>query len=279
MEERVIDLYDMFIDLYWNDISSNDKDWEIEGKLWSILNEIYFKYGYQDRVIFSLSLYGSQNYNMDNENSDIDCQCFFFPTAEEIIFNKSFQSTTINTKYGECVLKDIRQMFDELRKSSPNILEVLGTKYCIVNRDFQRLLSSIAAQLDTLARLNEYKLLKGYEGLYYRYTKDNLKETKNTKYYANALRIMEVIDTITTLPDWEYSMLLESADSEYYKWIKYGDFDKVFREDFYVNRCMEIEAGLKKYFDEHNAISVDWIKDIINNYQRKIMEKYLKLTF
>ena len=86
MEEKVIDLYDMFIDLYWNDISSNDRDWEIEGKLWSILNEIYFKYGYQDRVIFSLSLYGSQNYNMDNENSDIDCQCFFFPTAEEIIF-------------------------------------------------------------------------------------------------------------------------------------------------------------------------------------------------
>ena len=83
MDERVIDLYDMFIDLYWNDISSNDRDWEIEGKLWSILNEIYFKYGYQDRVIFSLSLYGSQNYNMDNENSDIDCQCFFFPKRRQ----------------------------------------------------------------------------------------------------------------------------------------------------------------------------------------------------
>ena len=74
-------------------------------------------------------------------------------------------------------------------------------------------------------------------------------------------------------------MLLESADSEYYKWVKYGDFDKVFREDFYVNRCMEIEAGLKKYFNEHELISVEWIKDLINNYQRKIMEKYLKLTF
>ena len=279
MDEKMMDLLDYFQDLYWEEIKQTDRDWDIQEKLWNILNEIYFKYGIQDRTIAFIGLYGSQNYKMDNEDSDVDCQCFFFPTAEEVIFNKTFHSTTIDTGHGECVLKDIRQMFDELRKSSPNILEVLGSKYIIVNRDYHKLFQDMANQIDTIARLNEYKLLKGYEGLYHRYTKDNPKETKNTKYLANAFRIIEVMDTIMTIPEWEYHMLLTPSDADYYKWIKYGDFDKVFREDFYVNRCIETEEGLKKYFDEHMAIPVEWVKDLINSYQKKIMEKYLKLTF
>ena len=90
MEERLIDLYNNFIDLYWAEIQKTDRNLIIQEKLWTILNEIYFQYSDQkDRTIFALSLYGSQNYNMDNENSDVDCQCFFFPTEEEIIFNKT----------------------------------------------------------------------------------------------------------------------------------------------------------------------------------------------
>ena len=277
MDERTINLYDQYIDLYWNEVELTKRDCLIQEKLWNIFNEVYLNYGDSKEVVF-IALYGSQDYNMDTEDSDIDCQCFFFPTAEEIIFNKKFQSTTVPTKYGECVLKDVRSFFEELRKSSPNTLELLGTKYCIVNRDYHKIFSNMVNRIDTIARLNEYKLLKGYEGLYHKYTKD-ITEVRSMKYYVNAMRIMDAIDTITTLPDWTYQLVLEPSDAEYYRSIKKCNFDIIFRPDYFDNRCFETQMLLDNYFKNRFNDSVGWIQDLINNYQKQIMEKYLKLTF
>jgi predicted nucleotidyltransferase len=274
MEKDTISLYDEFTDLYFNE-TLNYKEYEINEKIWTILREI--KQQYQTQEIVFLSLYGSQNYNLDTENSDIDCQCFFFPTIDEIIFNKQFKSTTIHTPFGECVLKDIRYFFDELRKSSPNTLELLGTKFIIVNREYQLLLHNMANYIDTIARLNEYKLLKGYEGLYHRYVKE-VNNNHNSKYYANTLRIMEIIDTITTLPEWEYQMLLIPSEVDYLKWVKTNDFDKVFRADYFDNKCFITEAALKNYFENHSATCVEFTLNLINQFQEQIMKKYLKLV-
>ena len=58
MEERTIDLYDQYIDLYWNEIELTERDCLIQEKLWNIFNEVYLNYGDSKEVVF-IALYGS----------------------------------------------------------------------------------------------------------------------------------------------------------------------------------------------------------------------------
>ena len=52
-------------------------DEEIQEKLWIILDGL-IKNSVKDHEICYLGLYGSQNYGLDTEDSDIDCECLFF---------------------------------------------------------------------------------------------------------------------------------------------------------------------------------------------------------
>lgn len=58
MDERTIDLYDQYIDLYWNEIELTERDCLIQEKLWNIFNEVYLNYGDSKEVVF-IALYGS----------------------------------------------------------------------------------------------------------------------------------------------------------------------------------------------------------------------------
>ena len=58
MEEKTIDLYDQYIDLYWNEIELTERNCLIQGKLWNIFNEVYLNYGDSKEVAF-IALYGS----------------------------------------------------------------------------------------------------------------------------------------------------------------------------------------------------------------------------
>ena len=58
MEERTINLYDQYIDLYWNEIELTERDCLIQEKLWNIFNEVYLNYGDSKEVVF-IALYGS----------------------------------------------------------------------------------------------------------------------------------------------------------------------------------------------------------------------------
>ena len=49
------------------------------------------------KVIY-IGLYGSQNYNVDDELSDIDCKAIILPTLHDIIFRK-VTSKTIECEY------------------------------------------------------------------------------------------------------------------------------------------------------------------------------------
>lgn len=43
----------------------------------------------QGYTVLYIGLYGSQNYNLDDEQSDIDCKAIILPTLHDIIFRKT----------------------------------------------------------------------------------------------------------------------------------------------------------------------------------------------
>lgn len=67
--------------------------------------------------VIYIGLYGSQNYNVDDEQSDIDCKAIILPSLHDIIFRK-VTSTTIELETGAIDVKDIITFYNVIRKGN-----------------------------------------------------------------------------------------------------------------------------------------------------------------
>lgn len=75
-----------------------------------------------------LFLQGSQNYNLDYEGSDIDTKAIMLPSFSDFVLNAKPLSTTHIMENNEHVdFKDIRLMFDCIKKQNVNFIEILFT--------------------------------------------------------------------------------------------------------------------------------------------------------
>ena len=74
-----------------------------------------------------LFLQGSQNYNLDYEGSDIDTKAIMLPSFSDFVLNAKPLSTTHIMENNEHVdFKDIRLMFDCIKKQNVNFVEILS---------------------------------------------------------------------------------------------------------------------------------------------------------
>ena len=79
--------------------------------------------------VLAVMLYGSQNYDLDTEDSDIDVKAILLPSLDDMIQNKSPISTNIEYENGLIELKDIREFYKIIKKGNPAYLEVLVSDY------------------------------------------------------------------------------------------------------------------------------------------------------
>ena len=125
----------------------------------------------KDRIL-GVFLYGSQNYGLDTETSDVDTKAIYIPTFEEIVFNKPI-SVEFHLPNGEhCEVKDIREYVKNLKKQSINFVETLFTKYFILNPKYEEFWNKyfidnrdFIARYDTSATIYEsvYRALHALE--------------------------------------------------------------------------------------------------------------------
>ena len=79
-------------------------------------------------------LQGSQNYNLQYEDSDIDTKAIILPKFNDFVLNNKPVSTTLILESNEHIdLKDIRLMFECFKKQNINFIEILFTEYYILN--------------------------------------------------------------------------------------------------------------------------------------------------
>ena len=92
----------------------------------------------EDRIV-GIFLQGSQNYGMATEKSDVDTKCIIVPSSEDIIFNERPLSTTHILSNDEHIdFKDVRLIFNNFRKQNINYIEILFTKYFILNPRYKK---------------------------------------------------------------------------------------------------------------------------------------------
>jgi predicted nucleotidyltransferase len=107
--------------------------------------------------IVGVFLQGSQNYELAYENSDIDSKAILLPKFNDFVLNHSAISTTHIMANDEHIdFKDIRLMFDCFRKQNINFVEILFTKYKIVNSKYATIIQKLFDSNEKIARYNNY---------------------------------------------------------------------------------------------------------------------------
>ena len=119
--------------------------------------------------IIGTFLHGSQNYNLDTVESDIDTVSIYVPTVDFAIVNspKNHQLIMEDGSNEHCTIKDIRNYVNELLKSNPNAIELLYTKYSIYNWDFKYFI----ANREKFLKYNPSSFFDAANGLAFSYLK------------------------------------------------------------------------------------------------------------
>ena len=230
-------------------------------------------------VVFT-SLVGSQNYDLDDEHSDIDTFSFVFPPLRDIALAKEPYAGMFELEDGHCEVKDIRLAFNLLRKTSPNSVEYFTSKYKIYNPMFSDILHEYMNNntiLWNMVHCNYEHMLYAIAGMAHQLTKRNMPAGKR---FAHSLRLFNM----------QYHFLNSVNAGAVLDFMPHGDRDlaiiakrdtKPDNENVYNFEC------------EQTAIRLDIIKDefklseeqekiqqyglsLIDSLQWKLFKKYLE---
>lgn len=82
-------------------------------------------------------LRGSQNYNLDDKQSDIDSLAIVLSNLNNLIdgYKASIEHHNLDDSHVD--IKDIRYFFNSLKKQNPSYLEMLSTNYCVFSPDWE----------------------------------------------------------------------------------------------------------------------------------------------
>ena len=175
---------------------------------------------YPKEQILGVFLYGSQNYNLHTENSDVDTKAIYIPTFSELVFDKPI-SKELHLPNGEhCEVKDIREMVKNFRKQNINFLEILFTKYKLINLRYKNTwYKYFISQREEIAR---YDVQKGILSTAYQAIHTIKQGPMDNKKISNGLRLQAFINLYKAGSPYESCLYLNDAEREILKNIKTG---------------------------------------------------------
>ena len=112
---------------------------------------------------------GSMNYGLfiDEEEykSDVDTKAIVLPTLDDLISGSKMKSTKYDLDGEQIDVKDIRVMVDMWKKSNPAYLEILFTKYKVINPLFESFVNRILEMGNDIVKMNFPQLAKCMSGM------------------------------------------------------------------------------------------------------------------
>lgn len=235
----------------------------------------------EDRIV-GIFCYGSTNYNIDIESSDIDSKVILLPSWDEIIKVGTPISTTRICPNGDHIdLKDIRLMFDMFKKQNINFLEILFTKYRILNPRYTKFWEKIETNRELIARYNPYQALTTMRGM--AYSKYKLMKAYSDdpkaccKQAAHIVRLRDFIYRYDK--EVSYAECLVPSNIDYIIDIRTGKYDLTTVKTV-ANRMLDdiddlyaIKTATGYNSDVENIMN-NVISDILKNYFNDYFEQY-----
>ena len=146
---------------------------------------------YAESQLLGIFLYGSQNYSIATETSDVDTKAILVPTLREVCLEKPV-SRELHFDNGEhCEVKDIRELVKMFRKQNINYLETLYTDYCWINPKYNRLWREyFVNNREKISHMNMRAALMSICGQAIHTLKQNKTDGKT---FSNALRLYHTL--------------------------------------------------------------------------------------
>lgn len=141
--------------------------------------------------VIYVGLYGSQNYNVDDELSDIDVKAIILPSLHDIIFRK-VTSKTIECENGSIDVKDLITFYDVIKKGNFSYIECIDTDYSIGDKYIKELFKQFRPNLKSiLGAMHEKRKALTHE---YPSKKEELKKWGfDPKQYHHIVRLLDLL--------------------------------------------------------------------------------------
>ena len=220
----------------------------------------HFRATCPDTEFVALFLYGSQNYGIATEESDVDTKLIVLPSLDDMVFNRPPMSKTLSLPNGEqCDVKDIRLMFDNYRKQNINYLETLFTPHRILNGNYTWALNALFEAREKIARMDEVRGVKALYGMmqqkYNMLTKSSPATAAAIDKFGYDPKQLVHIDRLNEFfhrfyrrhEPMESALLCECP--EFMIEMKHGHYSK----DYALGYCKDVLAGDKVLVDEFVA--------------------------
>lgn len=238
----------------------------------------YFK----SNNIVGIFLQGSQNYHLETDKSDIDTKLIVTPSLSDIIMNRPAVSTTHVRENDEHIdFKDIRLMFQTFRKQNLNFLEILFTKYQIINPLYEEYWKKLIEHREEIAHFNIYSAVKAMKGVALEkyHAMEHLYPSKvdiiakygyDPKQLHHLLRVEDYLERY--IKGEYYEDCLQPLNKTYLIQVKCGLYDLDEARQVAVKAINHIEE-MTTPFTKDSKYNVDnkFVEELLDQFQEKIM--------
>lgn len=237
--------------------------------------------------VVCVMLQGSQNYGLDvysdNYKSDVDTKAIVLPSFEDFCRTREPVSKTLILPNNEhCDVKDVRIMFKTFEKQNINFIEILFTKYYIINSKYVDLVIELFEMSNDIAHINWNQSLNCIAGMSqeklhamehpYPTTKDKIdKYGYDPKQLHHILRMNDFIKKFVR--GTPYDKCLIPDDVEYLKKIKTTPIPLEQARELAITVDKQTYEIKEKYKKTFNVIRCDVI-DRLNNLSYKLIRRY-----
>lgn len=230
--------------------------------------------GIRPEQIIGIFVYGSQNYGLATENSDVDTKCIYIPSFEDLCYNHTEFSRDYHLENDEiCVLMDVRHFIENLKSQNINYLEILfnDNEHCYINPLYKELWNDFTSYKEDLAR---YDVKSGVLSQVYQAI-GKLKPTSRAKDQATAYRIFLYLENYLKGFDYKTCITVDKDTADFEKILVCKSGVQLEEENrlFFIERLEEIkDIGKNVEVDEEKKADFD---RLLKDFTMKTIKKYL----
>lgn len=225
-------------------------------------------------TVLYISLYGSQNYRVSDEKSDIDAKAIVLPKLEDIIFRKKI-SKIREFEEGACDVKDLATYYDIIKKGNYSFIEPFKTQWYIGDEYLRELFSQVPVNLMSLVGSMHQKrreILHAYPSK----EKEFEQFGCDPKSYHHLVRLYDMVMSMKngTTKEIPAFIMYNSEQADYMKKIKRGlngkSLDYILKD---VDEKLSEVEEYSKLFEKYK--SQDFDKEIGDYLKEKLKEELL----
>lgn len=222
--------------------------------------------------ILGVFLYGSQNYGLSTETSDVDTKAILVPDFENLILQNRVSEELHLENREHCEVKDIHSMVKMFKKQNVNFVETLFTDcFCISNRFYSEWGDYFLDNREKIVRLNIKKTVTSISG---QAINSLQRKPTNGKYVATGYRMKYFLERFLDGGAYRDCLQPQGQIRELCLKLKTGEVEPCQTEvdeliDFFRKQKTEIE---KKDYPDNSSYLDELLIDFFNRliYKRGI---------